>query len=124
MQANRSRDTGPEVAVRRALHAAGLRYRTSFLIATETLKVRADVAFTRRRLALFIDGCYWHGCPVHWRSPAKNADFWTAKIQHNQARDARVTSALEEAGWHVVRAWEHEDPSEVAAAVRLALSRL
>lgn len=122
MQANRSRDTGPELAVRRALHAAGLRYRTNLRISAGDVKVRADIAFTKRRVAVFVDGCFWHGCPVHRHAPVRNADFWAAKVEHNHARDALVTEALEADGWRVLRVWEHQDPAEVEREVRSALS--
>lgn len=118
MQANRSRDTKPELKVRRALHGLGFRYRVG--IAPEPgLRRRADIVFTRARVAVFIDGCFWHGCPHHGRSTFNhNADYWPAKIAANVVRDADTTDRLREAGWTVLRFWEHEDTAEVVEAIR------
>lgn len=118
MQANRSRDTKPELDIRRALHRLGLRYRVA--IAPEpSLRRRADIVFTRARVAVFIDGCFWHGCPVHGRSTFNhNADYWPAKIAANAASDADTNAQLGQAGWHVLRYWEHENAEDVAADIR------
>lgn len=125
MQANRSRDTKPELEVRRALHTLGLRYRVA--IAPEPdLRRRADIVFTRARVVVFIDGCFWHGCPEHGRSNFKhNADYWPAKIAANVARDADTNAKLGAVGWHVLRFWGHEDAADVVEEIRrtvLALS--
>lgn len=120
MQGNRSRDTKPEVAVRRLLHAGGMRYRVNFR-PVPNLRRTADIVFTRARVAVFIDGCYWHGCPVHYRSPASNVDYWSAKIARNRARDIETTEHLRADGWTVLRFWAHEDPAEVAKAVTRAI---
>lgn len=117
MQGNRRKDTAPELAVRRLLHAAGLRFRVDYPIEAGERRVRPDVVFTRRKIALFLDGCYWHGCPDHCRIPASNRDYWTAKIQRNRDRDKRATEALTVAGWTVLRAWEHEPTEAVAERV-------
>ncbi|MFC4631778.1 very short patch repair endonuclease [Promicromonospora alba] len=121
MQANRSRDTKPELEVRRALHRLGLRYRVA--IAPEPgFRRCADIVFTRARVAVFIDGCFWHGCPEHGRSSFKhNADYWPAKISSNVVRDADTTERLHQAGWRVLRFWEHEDPIEVVENIRRAV---
>ena len=100
MQANRRRDTGPELRVRSLLHGAGLRYRVD-IAPLHALRNRADIVFTRAQVAVFIDGCYWHGCPEHYNRPRINADYWAPKIAGNRARDARVDSALRAAGWKV-----------------------
>jgi DNA mismatch endonuclease, patch repair protein len=121
MQGNRRVNTAPELALRRLLHRAGLRYRVDFPIDVGGRKTRPDVVFTRRRLAVFVDGCYWHGCPQHCRLPASNRDYWIAKIERNRGRDGRTSAALEAAGWRVIRAWEHEAPNEVLARVLAAL---
>jgi len=118
MQANRSRDTKPELDVRRAIHKLGLRYRVA--IAPEPgLRRRADIVFTRARVAVFIDGCFWHGCPEHGRSSFNhNADYWPAKIAANVARDADTNERLHQAGWLVLRFWEHENAADVAEIIR------
>lgn len=117
MQANRSRDTAPELKVRRLLHARGLRYRVA-VAPIPGLRRRADIVFTRRRLAVFIDGCFWHGCPKHGRQSFNhNVHYWPEKIRSNKARDADTNSRLVEAGWLVLRFWEHEDPEDVAATI-------
>jgi DNA mismatch endonuclease (patch repair protein) len=123
MRANRRSNTAPEMAVRRRLHAAGLRYRVDRPIRLDSgVRLRPDVVFTRRRLCLFVDGCYWHGCEDHCRLPTANHAYWAAKINRNRARDARNTEALIEAGWTVIRAWEHEDPDVVVARILTELS--
>jgi DNA mismatch endonuclease (patch repair protein) len=123
MQANRSRDTKPELEVRRRLHRLGLRYRVA--IAPEPgLRRRADIVFTRARVVVFIDGCFWHGCPVHGRSTFNhNADYWPAKIAANSARDGDTDMRLREAGWIVMRFWEHEDAAEVVENIWHAVTR-
>ncbi|WP_344339474.1 very short patch repair endonuclease [Agrococcus versicolor] len=120
MQANRRRDTGPELAVRRLLHARGLRFRVD-LAAQPGVRSRPDIVFTRRRIAVYIDGCFWHGCPRHRTQPKANADYWTPKLQRNVERDAAVTLALQDAGWTVLRFWEHEDPQVVATTIAAAV---
>lgn len=120
MQANKRRDTKPEMAVRRAVHRRGLRYLVDARPLPD-LNRRADLVFTRARVAVFIDGCYWHGCPAHATSARANADYWAPKIAGNIARDRDTDQRLEAAGWAVVRAWEHEDADEVALAVVAAV---
>lgn len=121
MLGNKGRDTKPEVAVRKLLHAAGLRYRVSAKPEPD-LRRTADILFTRKRIAIFIDGCYWHGCPEHGTTARTNADYWDAKITRNRERDAETDRLLVGAGWTVVRAWEHAAPRDVVdkiiAAVR------
>ncbi len=118
MRGNRRRDTAPELEVRRRLHAAGLRYRVDWPIRLEGRRpVRPDVVFTRRHVCVFVDGCYWHGCPAHCRLPAANRAYWSAKIERNRQRDLATDAALQAAGWTVVRAWEHEAPEVVVARV-------
>jgi DNA mismatch endonuclease (patch repair protein) len=117
MRSNRRRDTGPELALRRLLHAAGLRYRVDAPIRTERRLVRPDVVFTRRRLAVFVDGCFWHQCPEHGTRPKDPTGYWTPKLQRNVERDRETTEALEQAGWVVLRIWEHVPPVDAAAQV-------
>ncbi|MFJ6550028.1 very short patch repair endonuclease [Microbacterium sp. NPDC091676] len=116
MLGNRSRDTKPEMAVRRACHARGLRYRVDVRPLPE-LRRRADLVFPTERIAVFVDGCYWHGCPEHYVASKSNADYWRVKIARNRERDADTDATLLAAGWRVVRAWQHEDPGTVADAV-------
>jgi DNA mismatch endonuclease, patch repair protein len=123
MQGNRSRDTSPEIAVRRLLHAAGLRYRVDYR-PEPSLRRTADIVFTKQRVAIFIDGCYWHACAQHGTAARSNATYWSEKLQRNVARDADTTARLEAAGWTVLRFWEHEDPIEVASEVTVAVRRL
>ena len=120
MQGNRGRDTNPELALRSRLHALGLRYRVS---ARPEPGVRrtADIVFTRARVAVFVDGCYWHGCPDHHRPARQNSKFWSEKIETNRQRDTDVNQLLSQAGWQVIRVWEHEDPDEVARRIDTAV---
>lgn len=119
MQANRSRDTKPELAVRRLLHAGGLRYRVNYR-PLKDLRRTADIVFTRQRVAVFIDGCYWHSCPEHGNRPLVNAAYWTPKLQRNRERDEDTNARLRAEGWTVLRFWEHDDAVLVAAEVREA----
>jgi DNA mismatch endonuclease (patch repair protein) len=125
MIGNRRRDSEPELALRRALHAAGLRYRVDFPIrAAGARPIRPDVVFTRARLAVFLDGCFWHGCRAHGKLPRTNGRYWSAKIATNQARDERQQRTLEQAGWAVLRVWEHDPPDLAAGRVAATLARL
>jgi DNA mismatch endonuclease, patch repair protein len=120
MVANRGRDTGPELAVRRLLHRAGLRYRIDHpldLGSPVGRRRRADIAFPRRQVAVFIDGCFWHGCPEHHAAPRTNAAFWRAKVNRNRQRDQETDGLLTEVGWVPMRFWEHEDPADVAKSI-------
>jgi len=117
MKAVRQRDTEAEMAVRRRIHAMGLRYRVDFPV-LESPRRRADIAFPRLRIAIFIDGCFWHGCPIHGTSPKANAGFWKRKIEANVERDRDTDMRLRAKGWVVLRFWEHEDPDYVAASIR------
>lgn len=116
MQANRSSDTGPELALRSRLHARGLRYRVNNR-PLPRVRYTADVVFSRARVAVFVDGCYWHMCPEHYREPSTNPEYWRPKLEGNVARDRKVDALLAAAGWIVIRVWEHEDPDRVANIV-------
>ncbi|GAA4961790.1 very short patch repair endonuclease [Kineococcus glutinatus] len=116
MSRMRRRDNGPEMAIRRRLHARGLRYRVVWPVPGQRRRT-IDIAFTRARLAVYVDGCFWHGCPEHAHLPKANAGWWAQKIAWNRARDADVTRQLETLGWTVLRVWEHEDPEEVVERV-------
>lgn len=117
MQSNKGRDTKPELALRRAVHAMGLRYRVSSR-PVSTVRRTADLVFTRARLAVFVDGCFWHGCPEHHTVAKANADYWASKVVTNRDRDRQTDQLLAEAGWAVLRIWEHEDPLDAAVRVR------
>lgn len=122
MQANRSRDTKPELAVRKLLHAAGLRYRVSYA-PVPGLRRSADIVFSKQRIAVFIDGCFWHGCPEHGRSHfIVNNDYWSSKITSNRARDGDTNQRLTAEGWLVLRFWEHQDPRQVARDIADAVA--
>jgi DNA mismatch endonuclease, patch repair protein len=115
MTSQRQRDTAPEIAVRSLLHRRGLRFRVHYPLPVP--RRRADIAFPRHQIAVFVDGCFWHGCPEHSTWPKKNAEWWRTKIRANQSRDADTDRSLEQAGWTSIRVWEHEDPEEVALAI-------
>lgn len=100
----KGRDTGPELSLRRLVWALGLRYRLHYRIG----RTRPDLVFIGARLAVFIDGCFWHGCPLHASIPKNNWDFWAQKLGHNCERDVENTRWLEAEGWRVLRFWEHE----------------
>lgn len=121
MRANRRRDTAPELAVRRILHADGLRYRVDY--APLGGRRRADIVFTRRKVAVFIDGCFWHSCPLHGVAPVRNSEYWGPKLKANVERDRDTSARLSSAGWTVLRFWEHEEPLEVAHAIEIAYMR-
>lgn len=116
MRSNKGRDTKPERVLRSILHKQGLRYRVSMRPVPE-LRRTADMVFSKARVAVFVDGCYWHGCPEHHRPAKRNAEFWRKKIEGNRARDAETDELLGERGWKVVRVWEHEPPEDAARKV-------
>lgn len=122
MRKNPRRDTAPEIALRRVLHARGLRFRKDLPIRTVERVVRPDVVFTRARVAVFLDGCFWHCCPLHGNIPRANTEYWQPKLARNVMRDRQVDAALTAAGWSVVRGWEHEQPEAVANQVEAAIA--
>ncbi|MGH7718795.1 MAG: very short patch repair endonuclease [Gemmatimonadaceae bacterium] len=124
MRANRRRDTRPERELRSALHRLGLRFRKDHPIRTPQRVIRPDVVFIRLRVAVFLDGCYWHACPEHQTRPTRNEDYWSAKLVRNVARDRAVDTALADAGWHVIRIWEHEDSATAADRVRVVVANV
>lgn len=121
MQANRRTNTKPEVLLRSALHRLGYRYRKDLQLKLDSIRVRPDIVFTSRKVAVFVDGCFWHVCPEHGRQPTTNEWYWTPKLRRNMERDRSVNVSLEEAGWQVVRIWEHEPLPKAIEAVRSAL---
>ena len=116
MRAQRRRDTAPEVALRRELHRRGARFFVD-RAPLRGLRRRADLVFPRLKVAVFLDGCFWHGCPEHHTVAKANAEFWADKVTGNRARDRDTDARLEAAGWACVRVWEHEDPVEAAERV-------
>jgi DNA mismatch endonuclease, patch repair protein len=125
LKAIRRRDTKPEREVRSALHREGFRFRVDYPLRVSGYPrlIRPDIVFSRARLAVFIDGCWWHGCPEHGvRLTLRNEHYWRPKIAQNKERDGRQVLALEGAGWWVARFWEHEKPGSVAQAIRNLLA--
>lgn len=120
MKSTGRRDTVPEVALRTILYHMGLRYRIDKKPLPE-LRRRADLVFLGVRVAVYVDGCFWHGCPLHATWPKENAEFWRDKIETNRRRDRDTDRRLAEAGWTVVRVWEHESPAEAAVRVAAAV---
>lgn len=116
MQSNKGRDTGPELALRKASHALGLRYRVS-VRPLSSVRRTADLVFTKAKVAVFLDGCFWHGCPEHHTVAKTNAEYWAEKVRLNRARDQETDRLFTEAGWRVLRVWEHEDPAEAARRI-------
>jgi DNA mismatch endonuclease (patch repair protein) len=121
MRSNRRTGTKPEVRLRSALHGMGLRFRKDYPIRTAARLVRPDVVFTRARVAVFVDGCFWHACSSHGTKPKSNTWYWGPKLERNVERDREVDAALSADGWDVVRVWEHEVPTEAATRIRSLL---
>lgn len=116
MRRTKTADTPQEVALRSALHRRGLRFRLQRPI--EGLpRIRPDIVFSAARVAVFVDGCFWHRCPEHGTDPRANATWWREKLDRNVERDRRTDAHLQELGWRVVRVWEHEDVAEVAGGI-------
>ncbi len=123
MLANTRRDTKPELALRSELHRRGLRFRKDFRLDLGPVKPRPDIVFTRAKVAVFVDGCFWHSCPEHrGKTPKTNADYWAPKLAQNVERDRKYDGALRDAGWTVVRVWEHVSVPEAADLVVAALN--
>ena len=122
MRANRRRDTAPELHLRSTLHRRGWRFRVDLPVETAERRVRPDIVFTRRRVAVFVDGCFWHACPQHGQQPRANASYWEAKLRRNIERDQADSDSLERAGWTVIRVWEHERVQEAVEAIEVVLS--
>jgi DNA mismatch endonuclease (patch repair protein) len=120
MQHNRPRNTSTEVALRSALHRAGLRF-FKHRRPLAGLRCEPDVLFPRARLAVFVDGCFWHSCPDHRSLPRANGEWWRAKLEATQVRDRRNDETLRAAGWTVLRVWEHQPVGEVVEQVRSLL---
>ncbi|WP_327636130.1 very short patch repair endonuclease [Kribbella sp. NBC_00482] len=121
MRAIRRTDTSPETALRSELHRNGYRFRKDLSIYTSSRRVRPDIVFTARKVAVFVDGCFWHCCPEHGRQPSVNSQYWSPKLQRNVERDRLADAALDDDGWSVVRIWEHEALVEAVEKVVSAL---
>ncbi|MER5677146.1 very short patch repair endonuclease [Streptomyces sp. NPDC002238] len=117
MTANKGKDTKPELKLRTALHRRGLRYRVGIRPLPE-LRRTADVVFPKAKVAVFVDGCFWHGCPDHYRPAKRSGTEWGQKIKDNRDRDASTTLALKDQGWTVLRFWEHEDLDQAAERIK------
>lgn len=118
----RGRDTQPELSLRRAVWALGFRYRLHHRIG----RTRPDMVFIGSRLVVFVDGCFWHGCPIHSTTPKNNQDFWVRKLRRNRERDAETTKVLKTEGWRVLRFWEHEveaSPEDCALLISAMLGK-
>lgn len=115
MQNQRRRDTAAELAVRRAVWSHGLRYRVD--VAPVGGRRRADLVFTRAKVAVYVDGCFWHSCPIHATVPKTNRKWWQSKLAANRKRDADTDRRLAAAGWVAIRVWEHEKPNEAACRI-------
>ncbi|MFD6062546.1 very short patch repair endonuclease [Rhodococcus wratislaviensis] len=122
MRAQRRRDTAPELALRRELHRRGVRYYVD-RAPMKGVRRRADLVFPRRKVAVYVDGCFWHSCPQHATFPKNNAQWWAEKLAGNVTRDRDTDTRLADAGWTVVRVWEHENPAVAADRVQEALLR-
>lgn len=120
MRGNKRADTRPEVALRSELHRRGLRFRKEVGLRPEARLRRVDIVFPAARLAVFVDGCFWHACPEHGSQPSANSEYWSAKLARNIQRDRQVASELTEAGWQVIRVWEHEPVHRAAARIERA----
>lgn len=123
MKAAKPRDTAPEKALRSALFKKGLRFRVNAKPIKEFNR-KADIVFRAAKVAIFVDGCFWHGCPIHGTQAKANAEFWRNKIKQNQLRDLDTNEKLKKAGWKVVRVWEHENPEKAAERIsKLVIKR-
>lgn len=116
----RVRDTGPEMAIRRLMFAAGMRYRVNYRPKEANIgRSSIDIAFPSKRLAIFVDGCFWHGCSEHGELPKANRSWWCTKLEANRKSDERVTNTLNSNGWYVLRFWEHQSPESVVEEITL-----
>lgn len=122
MRSTRRRDTKPELALRSELHRLGLRFFVDRPVVGA--RRRADILFPRDRVAVYVDGCYWHACPIHGTTPKENRDWWVAKLAANRARDEDTVAKLSAAGWTVLRFWEHDDPAVAAGQIQSVLQRI
>jgi DNA mismatch endonuclease (patch repair protein) len=122
MKANRKTGSKPEVRLRSALHRSGMRFRKNLELRLGSLRVRPDIVFTRAKVAVFVDGCFWHGCDAHGTQPHVNHGYWAAKLQRNRKRDQVVDTVLRDAGWTVLRVWEHDPVDGAVVALQEAMT--
>ncbi|MGQ0823754.1 MAG: very short patch repair endonuclease [Actinomycetota bacterium] len=122
LSGQRQRDTAPEMAIRHLLHSRGLRYRVN-VAPVSGVRCRADMVFPGARVAVFVDGCFWHGCPTHGTVPKANAEWWRSKLDRNVQRDHENDERLRAEGWAVIRVWEHEDPGAASARISAIVRR-
>ena len=115
MKKQRIADTKPELEIARACFRLGLRYRKNVEI--PEAKTTADLIFPRHKLLVFVDGCFWHGCPWHYKTPKTRSEWWDAKVERNKTRDSKKTRKLRRLGWKVVRVWEHVEPEKAALRI-------
>jgi DNA mismatch endonuclease, patch repair protein len=123
MRSVRSSDTRYEAQVRKLVHGLGLRYRKNYRLDLPTRKVRPDLVFTRWKIAVFLDGCFWHGCPEHGHIPRSNPDYWQTRLDRNTQRDSEVDACLIDAGWQVIRIWEHVPVEDAALQIANAVEQ-
>jgi DNA mismatch endonuclease (patch repair protein) len=123
MKANRRVDTRPEALLRSALHRKGLRFRKDVYLRVGDVRTKADIVFRPRRIAIYLDGCFWHSCPEHGQLPRANRTYWKPKLERNVRRDQEVTRALRVDGWTVIRIWEHEPVDHAARKIHEAVKR-
>ena len=121
MRGNRKRETPAEIALRGNLHRRGFRFRIAVPLEVGSLIVRPDIVFGRQRVAVFVDGCFWHSCPVHGTAPKVNTDYWLPKLSRVTRRDRRVEEAPASVGWRIIRVWEHRDREEAAEEIEAAV---
>jgi DNA mismatch endonuclease, patch repair protein len=124
MKANRKVDSRPEKSLRARLHRDGYRFRKNYRVDLQGFECTPDIVFTAKKLAIFVDGCFWHACPEHGTQPVANSQYWLPKLERNKERDREVEAALAQAGWRVLRIWEHVPVDEAAARVAEALKGL
>jgi len=122
MQRQPKKDTHAELRLRSGLFRAGMRYRVHFPVPGNARRT-IDIAFPRRKVAVFVDGCFWHGCPLHGRHVKTNEEWWTRKVDRNRERDRDTDALLREQGWLVVRVWEHEETQAAVDRVREAVAQ-
>lgn len=123
MKANKKTDTVPEKMIRSELHKRGYRFRKNYQIKDSEIHCHVDIVFPRRKIAIFVDGCFWHACPRHGNLPGHNQNYWQKKLERNKVRDQQNTYGLSNRGWKVIRIWEHEETETALSKITKALER-